>query len=199
MKYSINQFFDPSECQEIIDYAENNAIRFSYTKDRESWDCKRLPDSDFTEALIKRFRDKYNDGSLKLWFPFEDFEVKSYNISLTKYYDGRWLDLHLDQVAKLTTVIVLNDKFYDGRFILSRDWKLSNGASKAVPRLGTTPGSKIDFAEKIELAKGESITFSGMETYHGVLPVTEGIRYSLAIWQTDIDHNFIKPAKQSII
>lgn len=199
MNYTINKFFDPSECQDVIDYAEKNASRFSYTKDTDSWDCKRLPDTEYTEDIIKRFLREVNQGTFKLWFPISDYEVKNYTISLTKYYDGRWLDLHLDKVSQITTVIVLSEDFEDGRFVMSDSSKLRNGATKAVPRLGSAPGGKIDFAEKIYLAKGESISFNGMETYHGVLPVTRGIRYALNIWMTDQDLNFIKPAKQSII
>lgn len=195
MNYSINNFLEPSECDYIIDYIENNGVHFSYTKDIYSWYCKRIPNSEFTSSIIDKFFNKYYDGSFKLWFSLESFDLKDFNVSLTKYYDGRWLDLHKDQDSQLTSVVVLSDSFYDGRFLLSDSTELKNQATRAVPNLGSVPGSKVDSIQKFHLKKGECLTFNGTELYHGVMPVTEGIRYSLNLWMTNGDKKFIKPSK----
>lgn len=186
MKYSIDRFFKPEDCKEIIEYVENKGAIFSYTKTLH-WDCRRIDEPEFTSKILNRFNQLY------------EFDSNDINISLTKYYDGRWLDLHLDQSSQLTTVIVLSDNFYDGRFMLSDDPKLKNGASKAVPRLGSVPSSKVKTAKKIELQKGESISFNGSEIYHGVMPVTKGIRYALNIWMTNTNFRYIVPSKKTIL
>lgn len=197
MNYSNNTFFQPDECTEIIEYMEKNGTRFSYTLE-ENWDCKRVGKTSFTDEIISRLTKLYTP-LLNEWNPFTNYTLKNYNISLTKYYDGRWLDLHLDQNSSITTVIVLSDNFEDGRFMLSNSKKLKNGASKAVPLLGSVPTSKVHDATKISLGKGESITFNGSEVYHGVLPVTTGIRYALNIWMTEGDHQYIVPSSKSLI
>ena len=47
---------------------------------------------------------------------------------------------------------------------------------------------------------GDSISFNGSTTYHGVLPVTSGIRYALNIWMTETDFDYPKlKSKKSII
>lgn len=195
MNYSINNFLEPSECSHIIEYMEENGVHFSYTKDTNAWYCKRIPDSEFTTSIKDRFYSKYYNGSFKLWFPLESFDLKDFNISLTKYYDGRWLDLHKDQDSQLTSVVVLNDSFSDGRFLLTDTTELKNEATRAVPNLGSVPGSKVDKIQKFDLKKGECLTFNGTKLYHGVMPVTKGVRYSLNLWMTNSDKKFIKPNK----
>jgi len=198
MKYSINKLFTPAECTEIINYAESNGVVFSYTRESH-WDCKRIDKSTFSEGIINRVKNHQHENIDSGWNPFKDYALKNYAISLTKYYDGRWLDLHLDQKSNITTVIVLSDNFVDGRFMLSDSSKLKNGASKAVPLLGSIPSSRVDDAKKINLDIGESITFNGTTTYHGVMPVTAGIRYALNIWMTDQEYTFIVPSKKTPI
>jgi hypothetical protein len=48
----------------------------------------------------------------------------------------------------------------------------------------------INDCEKFDLNIGECISFDGSKTYHGVLPVTNGIRYALNIWMTDTDFKY---------
>ena len=197
MEYSVNKIFDSSECNSIIDYLEQNGTIFSYTKELH-WDCKRIANNEFTDNILNKLINIHS-LSTNQYNPFLTFNLKNYSISLTKYYDGRWLDLHLDQNSSITSVIVLSDNFEDGRFLLSNSSKLTNGASKAVPLLGSVPTSKVYDATKVHLEIGEAITFNGMEVYHGVLPVTTGIRYALNIWMTSEDHKFIEPSTKSII
>jgi hypothetical protein len=114
-----------------------------------------------------------------LWFDLNEFDIKDINVSLTKYYDGKWLDLHKDGTSEFTTVIVLSDEFYDGRFVLSNSYK------------------DINNAQKYHLNIGESISFNGNKTYHGVMPVTNGLRCALNLWMTNTDfkYNPLKPLK----
>lgn len=172
MIYSINNFFEKHECKPIINFAEKTGIEFSYTNN-SSWDCKRVYDLGFKNDIVERFKKQYDNDELRLWFPFEKFEIKDVNISLTKYYDGRWLDLHLDLTSQLTTVIVLSDNFIGGEFLLSKTYDKND-------------------CQKHNLKIGQSISFNGSSIYHGVSPVTNGIRCALNIWMTDTDFKYLK-------
>ncbi len=175
MNYYINNLFDKKECQSIIEFAENNGIQFSYNPN-EVWDCKRIYDDEFKSNIIQKIKEKYNNNEFKLWFNLNEFNIKDVNISLTKYYDNRWLDLHLDTTSQFTTVIVLSNGFSDGRFVLSDKMDdIKNG-------------------NKYILNIGESISFDGSKTYHGVMPVYSGVRYALNIWMTNTDFKY-KPLK----
>lgn len=196
MNYSINKFFTPEECLYTIEYIEKHGTHFSYTKDMESWYCKRIPKDEFGEKVIEKFYSKYKEGSLKLWFPLEEFNIQDFNLSLTKYSDGRWLDLHVDESSQLTSVVVLTEGFSDGRFLLSNSARLTDKSTKLDPLAGETPGSKLQFADKLHIHQGEILTFNGTELYHGVLPVTSGVRYSLNIWMTDTNYKFFRPGKR---
>lgn len=173
MDFSINQFFNRSECNEVIEFCEKIGTPFSYDLN-ESWDCRRVYDQDFKEFIVKKFKDLYSSNQLKLWFNLDHFNIRDTNISLTKYYESRRLDLHLDSTSQLTTVIVLSENFNDGRFILS------------------SKPEKIHASNKINLKIGECVSFDGSKIYHGVLPVTEGIRYALNIWMTNTDFKYYK-------
>jgi len=171
MNYYINNLFDKKECQSIIEFAENNGIQFSYNPN-EVWDCKRIYDDEFKSNIIQKIKEKYNKNEFKLWFDLNKFNIKDVNISLTKYYDNRWLDLHLDTTSQFTTVIVLSAGFSDGSFVLSEKMDdIKNG-------------------NKYILNIGESISFDGSKTYHGVMPVYSGIRYALNIWMTNTDFKY---------
>jgi hypothetical protein len=77
--------------------------------------------------------------------------------------------MHKDTSSDLTTVIVLSDDFEDGRFVLSdTPIKIQNNT--------------INENLLYTIDKGNGLTFYGGETYHGVMPVTNGIRKSLNIW-----------------
>ena len=172
MNYSINNFFEKEECNSIIEYADRVGKKFNYNP-TEVWDCKRIADVDFNKLIIDRFIKNYDDNKFKLWFPLEEFEIKDVNISITKYYEGRRLDLHLDSTSQLTTVIVLSDNFTDGRFMLSETHKQTD-------------------SEKYELKIGQSISFDGSKIYHGVMPVVNGIRCALNIWMTNTNFKYLK-------
>jgi hypothetical protein len=63
------------------------------------------------------------------------------------------------------------------------------------------PAMGTDIPEgTFDLKMGDSISFNGSSTYHGVLPVTSGIRYALNIWMTETDFDYPKlKSKKSII
>jgi hypothetical protein len=168
MNYTINNFFEEEECNSIIEYADKVGKKFNYNH-TEVWDCKTISDLEFNKLIIDRFIKNYRENKLKIWFPLENFKIKDIKISLTKYYDGRRLDPHLDATSQLTTVIVLTNNFMDGRFMLSE--------------------SKDNYI-KHDLKIGQSVTFDGSKTYHGVMPVTDGIRVALNIWMTNTDTKF---------
>jgi len=180
MNYNINKFFEKEECLPIIEFAEKNGIQFSYTND-SVWDCKRICNDEFKEKILNHFITLYQSKKFDLWFPLESFEIKDINLSLTKYYDGRKLNLHLDGTSQLTTVIVLSEEFHDGRFMLSEIPEDNNNT------------------QKHELKIGESITFDGSQIYHGVMPVTKGIRYALNIWMTNTDYKYLKLGEKKLI
>ena len=180
MNYSINNnFCDKKEADEIIEFCIKNGEPFSYNPN-ESWDCRRIYDDNFREKIFNILNNKYTSTEFKLWFDYKEFNPKNFNISLTSYYDGRYLNLHKDKTSELTTVIVLSDGFEGGQFALSE--------SKNPP-----PNFKsLNEIEVFHLKLGDSISFIGNKTFHGVLPVTNGIRYALNIWMTETDFNYPK-------
>jgi hypothetical protein len=180
MNYNINSnFCDREEAKNIIDFCLEFGEPFSY-KPTENWDCRRIYDSEFKKKIIELLTSNYKNGDFKLWFDYSTFNLKNFNISLTSYYDGRYLNLHKDKSSELTTVIVLSDDFNGGQFVLSED----NRASINFENLN---GMSI-----FDLKLGDSISFNGSKTYHGVLPVTNGIRYALNIWMTESDFDYPK-------
>ena len=118
MKFSINKFFDKKECDRIIEFAELNGTPFSYN-DNEVWDCRRIYDEPFKKYILEKILEVKK---------FESFNVRNINVSLTKYYDSRRLDLHLDSTSNYTTVICLSEDFEDGRFVLSEKHQPLNNA-----------------------------------------------------------------------
>mgnify|MGYP000668993588 CR=1 FL=1 len=106
--------------------------------------------------------------------------IKNFNISLTSYYDGRYLNLHKDKTSELTTVIVLSDDFEGGQFVLTDD-------ENPPYNFETLDGLIIS-----DLKLGDSISFNGSKTFHGVLPLTKGTRYALNIWMTETDFDYPK-------
>jgi len=173
MEFSINNFFEKEECDSILEFADSIGVPFSYSP-TETWDCKRIYDENFKKNIVDKLLLNYKNNEFKLWFDLNEFDIKDVVISLTKYYDGRWLDLHLDKTSQFTTVIVLSNSFDDGRFVLSNSPK------------------KINDAEKYHLNIGESISFDGSKIYHGVMPVTTGVRCALNIWMTETQFDYSK-------
>jgi hypothetical protein len=180
MNYNINNnFCNKEEAKNIIDFCLEFGEPFSY-KPTESWDCRRMYDSEFKKKIIELLTTNYKNGDFKLWFDYTTFNLKNFNISLTSYYDGRYLNLHKDKSSELTTVIVLSDNFEGGQFVLTED-------DNPPFHFETLDGLTI-----CDLKLGDSISFNGSTTYHGVLPVTNGTRYALNIWMTETDFNYPK-------
>jgi hypothetical protein len=173
MEFSINNFFEKEECDSIIEFTDSIGIPFSYSP-TETWDCKRIHNENFKKNIVDKLLLNYKNNQFKLWFDLNEFDIKDVVISLTKYYNGRWLDLHLDKTSHFTTVILLSDGFDDGRFALSNSPK------------------KINDAQKYHLNIGESISFDGTKIYHGVMPVTTGVRCALNIWMTETQFDYSK-------
>ena len=165
MKYTINTFFKKQECDDIIDFCMKEGESFNYNPN-EVWDCRRVYDESFKKYILEKILEVEK---------FELFNVKNINVSLTKYYDSRRLDLHLDSTSNYTTVICLSDNFEDGRFVLSEKQCSLN-----------------DTDVKIKLSLGEGVTFEGNKIYHGVMPVHTGLRCALNIWMNDTDFNYYK-------
>jgi hypothetical protein len=178
MNYSINKkFCTPKDAKNIIDFCTKNGEVFSYRPD-ERWDCRRMYDEDFKKEIIEKLTERYKSKEFNLWFDYNNFDLKNFNISLTAYYEGRYLNLHKDITSELTTVIVLSDGFNGGQFALSEDID---------PPIHF---ESLKGVSTFDLELGDAISFNVSKTYHGVLPVTEGIRYALNIWMTETDFDY---------
>ncbi len=108
--HNINKFFTNQECEDIIEFAMDFGEKFNYNSE-ETWDCRRIYDLVFKEKIYLKLSEVLELSKTK--------NMDNINVSLTRYYDNRFLDLHLDKTSSLTTVIVLTENFYDGRFILA--------------------------------------------------------------------------------
>ena len=180
MNYTINNnFCDRETAKSLIDFCLKFGEPFSYNP-TEQWDCRRIYDSEFKMRIIDLLTTNYKNGDFKLWFDYSTFNLKNFNISLTSYYDGRYLNLHKDKSSELTTVIVLSDNFNGGQYALSE------GKNSSIDF------KNLDDIEVFTLNLGDVISFNGSKTFHGVLPVTNGIRYALNIWMTESDFDYPK-------
>jgi hypothetical protein len=180
MNYTINNnFCDRETAKDIVDFCLEYGEPFSY-KPTEKWDCRRIYNLDFKLRIIDLLTTNHKNGNFKLWFDYSTFNLKNFNISLTSYYNGRYLNLHKDKSSELTTVIVLSDEFEGGEFTLCED--------KNPPIHFET----LEGVSTFNLKLGDSISFNGSTTYHGVLPVTNGIRYALNVWMTETDFDYPK-------
>lgn len=178
IKFSTNMFFTPEECEKIVDFAMENGEKFSYMDlESDTWDCRRIYNEEFKEMIVHRFIDLYSNNEINFWFDFNTFDLRNVNVSLTRYYDGRFLQLHRDSTSNYTTVIPLTENYSDGRFVISEQM---------------FDGINDDRAVKVSLGIGEGITFEGTKTYHGVMPVTNGLRCSLNIWMNNTDFEYYK-------
>jgi Rps23 Pro-64 3,4-dihydroxylase Tpa1-like proline 4-hydroxylase len=180
MNYVINNnFCNKEDAKNIIDFCLEHGESFSYNP-TEHWDCKRIYNPEFKNKIIESLTNNFKNGNFKLWFDYSTFNLKNFNISLTSYYDGRYLNLHKDKSSELTTVIVLSDNFKGGEFALTEDKNPSFHFQN------------LDGIETFNLKLGDSISFNGSKTYHGVLPVTEGVRYALNVWMTETNFDYPK-------
>jgi len=183
--FSKNIFFNRDECNLIIDFFMKNGEVFFYEKKEENeWDCRRSEDVEFKNFIIQKIIDLHRENKISFWFDFKSFSIRNVNISLTRYYEGRFLELHRDVTSSYTTVISLTDDYSDGRFVLS------NGMSDSIHDVNNT---------KVELKLGEGITFEGNKTSHGVMPVVTGMRCALNIWMNNTDFEYHSKDKQKKI
>jgi predicted 2-oxoglutarate/Fe(II)-dependent dioxygenase YbiX len=171
MKYNINKYFSEIECSKIIEYCNENGVDFKYDSS-DYWDCKQINTNSFKKKIIKKFINLHKEKKTNYWFDYDNFNIEYINITLTKYYDGRFLSLHKDQPSVFTTVILLTDNFADGRFVLSET-------------LGKDENDLKNDSIKINLNIGEGISFNGSKIFHGVMPVHTGIRFALNVWMSN--------------
>ena len=186
MKYSVSNFFSEDECSYFIKKSLEVGIPFKYNPN-EHWDCRRIYDEELKLKIYKILQSKYKNGDWNLWIDFESLKIKSINVSLTSYYEGRYLNLHKDANSDLTIVVVLNDDYEDGRFAVTD--KVDNNFHF----------ENLKNIELIKLSKGDGITFIGNKIFHGVLPVTKGIRYALNIWLSEKENKFIPMKKEKSV
>lgn len=174
MNYSLNKFFDPVECVNILDFCDKSGVPFSYNPS-ETWDCKRVYDDEFKKNILSKINELYSNEKISFWFNYGEFNIRNINLSLTKYYNNRYLDLHKDSTSSYTTVISLTENYKNGDFCLSENF---------------TDIKNSDI--KLHLKIGEGVTFEGNKIYHGVMPVYTGIRCALNIWMNDTDFNYYR-------
>jgi hypothetical protein len=162
-------FFSKEECDEVASFCEKNGIIFNHgVSVLNPWDNRKIHNEKFKEKVLKKYKEVFlNDPIIQ--FDINSISVDNIYITLTRYYDGRFLEMHKDTSSDLTTVITLTDDFEDGRFVLSDDnIKIENNV--------------VDEKLLTQINKGDSLTFYGDSIFHGVMPVTKGIRKSLNIW-----------------
>ena len=169
MNSSLHTFFSNEECDEIAILCEKIGIKFNHNVSvYNKWDSRKIHNDTFKTKMLQRYKEVYsNDTTLP--FDLNSLTIDNIYLSITRYYDGRFLEMHKDTSSDLTTVIVLTDDFEDGRFVLSEN--------KTLIQNGTINKSLIH-----TIKKGNGLRFNGGEVYHGVLPVNKGIRKSLNIW-----------------
>ena len=165
----VHTFFSNEECDEIAILCEKIGIKFNHNVSvYNKWDSRKIHNDTFKTKMLQRYKEVYsNDTTLP--FDLNSLTIDNIYLSITRYYDGRFLEMHKDTSSDLTTVIVLTDDFEDGRFVLSEN--------KTLIQNGTINKSLIH-----TIKKGNGLRFNGGEVYHGVLPVNKGIRKSLNIW-----------------
>jgi Rps23 Pro-64 3,4-dihydroxylase Tpa1-like proline 4-hydroxylase len=169
MLVNTNFFFSAIECEEIVSFCEKVGIKPIHKIDAyNKWDMLRIHNNEFKEKILKKYKEVFSNNTI---FPFDLGKVTTNEIylSLTRYYDGRFLEMHRDTSSDLTTVIVLTDEFDDGRFVLS-DEKIS------------IENKTFESKNLHTIKQGCGITFNGGTIWHGVMPVNKGIRKSLNIW-----------------
>lgn len=164
-----NFFFSKEECEEIVVICEKVGITPPNKIDAyNKWDMLRIYDIPLKERILQRYKEVFSiDATLS--FDLNSIGINQIFLSLTRYYDGRFLEMHRDTSSELTSVVVLTDNFEDGRFVLSEN--------------------KISIEDKTfndtnlqTIQQGNGLTFNGHTIWHGVMPVHTGIRKSLNIW-----------------
>jgi hypothetical protein len=125
----------------------------------------RIYDIPIKEKILKRYKEVFSNDTT-LAFDLNDIGLNEIFLSLTRYYDGRFLEVHRDTSSELTSVIVLTDDFEDGRFVLSEDKvKIENNT--------------LDENSLYTINQGNGLTFNGLNL-NGAQDVTfdkEGSMY----------------------
>jgi len=181
-----NFFFSKEECEEIVLFCEKFGLQTLHKIDAyNKWDNLRVYDDNFKERILKRYKEVFlNDDSVP--FDLNTLTINQIYLSLTRYYDGRFLEMHRDTSTQLTSVIVLTNDFEDGRFVLSEDKvKIEN--------------SIVDEKSLYTINQGNGLTFNGHTIWHGVMPVHKGIRKSLNIWVEPNDFKIQSGDKEFIV
>jgi hypothetical protein len=169
MSIKSNFFFSKEECEEIVLFCEKSGLQTLHKVDAyNKWDNLRVYDDNFKKQILKRYKEVFsNDTTLS--FDLNSITTNHIYLSLTRYYDSRFLEMHRDTSTQLTSVIVLTNNFEDGRFVLS-DEKIS------------IENKTFNKKNLHTIDQGNGLTFNGHSIWHGVMPVHEGIRKSLNIW-----------------
>jgi hypothetical protein len=164
-----NFFFSKEECEEIVLISERVGITPIHKIDAyNKWDMLRIYDIPLKQRILERYKEVFSDDTT-LSFDLNSIGINQIFLSLTRYYDGRFLEIHRDTSSELTSVIVLSDNFEDGRFVLSEN-KIS------------IENKTFDDTNLQTIEQGNGLTFNGHTIWHGVMPVYSGIRKSLNIW-----------------
>ena len=183
MKYNVSTYFTSEECSDIVKFCMEKGEMFFYDP-KQNWDCRRIYDVDFKKKILNKLIN--NDQLKNNLFNFSGYDTNRMIVSLTRYYDGRFLNLHRDVISEFTTVIVLTDEFEDGRFVVS------DTHTKEITDISNN-------YEKIKLEIGQGISFDGSKKYHGVMPVNKGIRSALNIWLSEDNLKHYKLKKNSTL
>jgi hypothetical protein len=171
-----NFFFSKEECEEIVRLCEKVGVKQLHKVDAyNKWDYLRIHDDTFKEKILKKYKEVFTNTTI---FPFnlESITIEQVSLTLTRYYDGRFLEIHRDVSSDFTTVIPLTNGFDDGRFVISEE-KIS------------IENKTFNESNLYTINQGCGLTFDGGKVWHGVMPVYSGIRKSLNIW---IDADFVK-------
>jgi RHS repeat-associated protein len=119
-----NFFFSKEECEEIIVLCEKVGVKTIHKIDAyNKWDILRIHNDFLKEKILKKYKEVFLNDT-QFIYDLNKITIDEIYVSLTRYYDGRFLEMHRDTSSDLTSVIVLTDNFTDGRFVLS-DEKIS--------------------------------------------------------------------------
>ena len=151
-------FFHDKMCQWFIDLYHNNDEAKQVFNNKK---VLRLYDLITKEDTIKQFIPFIHENSRE---SFPGFYIK--NMEVVEWNVGQGMDWHRDYpYYKGTSIIFLNDDFEGGELLTASDY------SEAMESTRVTHKPK----------KGSIVSFKDV-VWHKVNPVTQGKRYTLAIW-----------------
>ena len=111
MSIKSNFFFSKEECEEIVLFCEKFGLQTLHKIDAyNKWDNLRVYDDNFKERILKKYKEVFsNDKSVPV--DLNTLTINQIYLSLTRYYDGRFLEMHRDTSTQITSVIVLTNDF----------------------------------------------------------------------------------------